>query len=388
MRVFLIVLDGVGIGELPDAADYGDAGCHTLRHVAEVNGGLRVPMLERLGLGRIEALPGVRAAADPRGAFGRMAERSQGKDSTTGHWELAGIVSERAFPTYPGGFPEALLERFAATVGRGWLGNVAASGTEIITRLGETHQRTGELIVYTSADSVFQIAAHEQTVPLEELYQACRVARGLLTGEHAVGRVIARPFTGSPGAYRRTANRRDFSLNPPEATLLDRFAERGLPVLTIGKVDELFAGRGVTEGFHTRDNTEGEGLLCDMVRTSGEGLVFANLVDFDQQYGHRNDAAGFARALEQFDGRAAELLGHLRSDEMCLVTADHGNDPTTPGTDHTREYVPLLVAGPRVRAGVDLRTRETFADVAATLADMFGVTGPASGRSFLREVRA
>jgi phosphopentomutase len=388
MRMFLVVLDGVGIGALPDAADYGDAGSHTLRHVAEAHGGLRVPTLERLGLGRIDALPGVRAVADPRGAFGRLAERSRGKDSTTGHWELAGIVSDRAFPTYPRGFPEALLERFAAVTGRGWLGNVAASGTEIIARLGEEHQRTGKLIVYTSADSVFQVAAHEQTVPLETLYEACRVARGLLTGEHAVGRVIARPFTGPPGGYRRTANRRDFSLQPPEATLLDRLAERGLPVLTIGKVDELFAGRGVTEGFHTRDNAEGEGLLCDLVRRSGEGLVFANLVDFDQQYGHRNDAAGFGRALEQFDARAAELIGHLRSDEMCLITADHGNDPTTPGTDHTREYAPLLVAGPRVRAGVDLGTRETFADVAATLAEAFGVMRPTRGRSFLREVRA
>jgi phosphopentomutase len=388
MRVFLIVLDGVGIGALPDAADYGDAGSHTLRHVAEANGGLRLPTLEGLGLGRVVQLPGVRAPAAPRGAFGRMAERSKGKDSTTGHWELAGIVSEHAFPTYPNGFPVALLERFAAATGRGWLGNVAASGTEIMARLGEQHQRTGNLIVYTSADSVFQVAAHEQTVPLDELYEACRIARGLLTGEHAVGRVIARPFTGSPGDYRRTANRRDFSLPPPAATLLDRITERGLPVLTIGKVDELFAGRGVTEGFHTADNAEGEAMLRDMVRSHGEGLVFANLVDFDQRYGHRNDAAGFGRALEQFDGCAGELIGHLRSDEMCLITADHGNDPTTPGTDHSREYTPLLVAGPRVRAGVDLGTRETFADVAATLAELFGVSRPDSGRSFLGEVRA
>jgi len=387
MRVFLVVLDGVGIGALPDAADYGDVGSHTLGHVAEANGGLRLPTLERLGLGRIEPLRGVRAVADPKGAFGRMAERSRGKDSTTGHWELAGVVSARAFPTYPHGFPLELLERFEAGTGRGWLGNVAASGTDIIARLGEEHQRTGKVIVYTSADSVFQIAAHESTVPLEELYRACTVARGLLTGKHAVGRVIARPFTGAPGGYRRTPNRRDFSLEPPERTLLDRLTERGLPVLTIGKVDELFAGRGVTEGFHTRDNAEGESLLCQLARSSGEGLVFANLVDFDQQYGHRNDPAGFGRALEQFDGRAAELLGHLRSDEMCLITADHGNDPTTASTDHAREYVPLLVGGPRVREGADLGTRDTFADVAATLAEAFGVERPASGRSFLRQVR-
>ncbi len=388
MRVFLVVLDGVGIGALPDAADYGDAGSHTLRHVAEATGGLRLPTLERLGLGRIEPLPGVRAVADPKGAHGRMAERSRGKDSTTGHWELAGIVSERPFPTYPRGFPEALLERIAADVGRGWLGNVAASGTEIIARLGREHQRTGKLIVYTSADSVFQIAAHEETVPIEALYQACRIARGRLAGEHAVGRVIARPFTGAPGDYRRTANRRDFSLEPPAGTLLDRMVERGLPVVTIGKVDELFAGRGVTEAIHTKDNAEGEDLLCGLARKRGEGLVFANLVDFDQQYGHRNDPAGFARARERFDGRAAELIGALRSDEICIVTADHGNDPTTPSTDHSREHVPLLVAGPRVRAGADLGTRETFADVAATLSELFGLPAPASGRSFLREVRA
>ena len=388
MRVFLIVLDGVGIGALPDAAEYGDAGSHTLRHVGEATGGLRVPTLERLGLGRIDALPGVRALMDPRGAWGRMAERSKGKDSTTGHWEMAGLVSSRPFPTYPHGFPAPLLERFAERVGRDWLGNVAASGTEIIARLGEEHQRTGKLIVYTSADSVFQIAAHEQTVPLEELYEACRRARALLTGEHAVGRVIARPFDGVPGEYRRTAHRRDFSLEPPAPTLLDRLVERGHEVATVGKVNELFAGRGVSQAFHTGSNAEGEALLCDLARRSGEGLVFANLVDFDQQYGHRNDPAGFGLALEQFDGRAAELIGHLRSDELCLITADHGNDPTTPSTDHSREYVPLLVAGPRVRSGVDLGTRETFADVAATLSEAFGTVPPPAGRSFLREVRA
>jgi len=387
MRAFLIVLDGVGIGALPDAADYGDAGSHTLRHVAEATGGLKLPTLERLGLGRIDAIPGVRALADPRGAYGRMAERSQGKDSTTGHWEMAGIVSERPFPTYPNGFPVDLLERFAHAVGRGWLGNVAASGTEIIARLGEEHQRTGKLIVYTSADSVFQVAAHEETVPLPELYQACRAARALLVGEHAVGRVIARPFVGTPGAFRRTGNRKDFSLEPPDGTVLDRLIDRRVPVLTVGKVNELFAGRGVSEAFHTSDNAEGEALLCDLVRRSGEGLVFANLVDFDQQYGHRNDPVGFRRALEQFDGRAAELTAQLRSDEMCLITADHGNDPTTPSTDHSREYVPLLVAGPRVRTGAELGTRETFADIGATLCELFGAPRPAAGTSFLHEVR-
>ena len=386
MRAFLIVLDGVGIGELPDAADYGDRGSDTLTHVARAVGGLCAPNLERLGLGRLADVSGVRAVAEPRAAFGRLAERSKGKDSTSGHWELAGLVLDRAFPTYPHGFPEDLLERFSERVGRGWIGNVAASGTEIIDRLGERHQRTGDLIVYTSADSVFQIAAHEGTVPLEELYRVCREARRLLTGEHAVGRVIARPFVGDPGAYRRTANRRDFSLEPPGATLLDRVSHSGRPVITVGKVDDLFAGRGVTEGIHTKSNAEGEEALVALSRRSGEGLVFANLVDFDQLYGHRNDAPGFARALEAFDERLEELLAHLRSDEMCLITADHGNDPTTPGTDHSREYVPLLCAGPRVRAAA-LGTRDTLADVGATLAELFGVGPLANGRSFLGEVR-
>jgi len=387
VRAFLIVLDGVGIGALPDAADYGDQGTHTLLHVAEAAGGLSLPVLERLGLGRLLALPGVRAISDPRGARGRLAEASKGKDSTTGHWELAGLKLGRAFPTYPHGFPVPLLERWSERIGRGWIGNVAASGTEIIARLGAEHERSGRLIVYTSADSVFQIAAHERRVPLDELYAACRAARELLTGEHAVGRVIARPFVGEPGDYRRTPNRRDFSLEPPAETLLDRLKRAGQRVVTVGKVDDLFAGRGVSEAIHTRNNAEGEDVLVDLARRAGEGLVFANLVDFDQQYGHRNDAPGFARALEQFDERCGEIEGRLRDDELCLVTADHGNDPTTPGTDHTREYTPLLVAGPRVRPGVDLGTRATFADVGATLAEMLGVGRLAHGTSFLRELR-
>ena len=388
MRVFLIVLDGVGMGALPDAAAYGDEGSNTLLHVAEAAGGLRVPVLERLGLGSLIALPGVGVRREPLGARGRLAERSAGKDSTTGHWELAGLVLERPFPTYPHGFSVELLDRIAERAGRGWMGNEVASGTEIIQRLGAEHQRTGKLIVYTSADSVFQVAAHEETVPLEELYEACRVARAMLQGEHAVGRVIARPFTGQPGDYRRTPRRRDFSLPPPAPTVLDRLTEAGHPVVTVGKVDDLFAHRGVTEAMHTSGNPEGQDLLVDLARRKGRGLVFANLVDFDQQYGHRNDPAGFARALEEFDSRLGEMLARLRSDELCMVTADHGNDPTTPSTDHSREYTPLLCAGPRVRAGRDLGTRGTFADVGATLAELFGVTAPAFGRSFLREVRA
>lgn len=387
MRVFLIVLDGVGIGELPDAGDYGDRGSHTLLHVAEAMQGLRLPHLEALGLGRLLDLPGVRPAAAPTGARARLAELSKGKDSTTGHWELAGVVSERAFPTYPHGFPDDLLRALAPKIGREWMGNVVGSGTDVIARFGAEHQKSGRPIVYTSADSVFQIAAHEGTIPLEELYEICRTVRAALPPEHAVGRVIARPFVGEPGAYSRTPNRRDFSLEPPEPTLLDRLVGTGHPVVTVGKVDDLFAGRGVTEAIHTKNNVEGEDVLTSLARRPGQGLVFANLVDFDQLYGHRNDVPGFARALEQFDERLEELLAHLRPDEMCWITADHGNDPTTPSTDHAREYTPLLIAGPRVRPGVDLGTRETFADVAATLADLFGVTKPRWGRSFLREVR-
>ncbi len=387
MRVFLVVLDGVGVGALPDAADYGDAGTNTLLHVAEAAGGLRLPRLERLGLGRILDLPGVRALADPRGAWGRMGQRSKGKDSTTGHWELAGLVLDRAFPTYPRGFPAELLERWSAATGRGWMANVVGSGTDIIARYGEEHRRTGRLIVYTSADSVFQGAAHEETGPLAELYEACRAARGLLTGEHAVGRVIARPFVGGPGTWRRTPNRRDFSLEPSGETLLDRLVARGEPVVGVGKIDDLFAARGVSEALHVKSNTEGEEVLAGLARRPGRGLVFANLVDFDQAYGHRSDPAGFARALEEFDERFEEVLAHLRSDEMCLITADHGNDPTDASTDHSREYVPLVVAGPRVRGGVDLGTRGTFADVAATLSEAFGVGAPGAGRSFLEEVR-
>ncbi len=388
MRAFLIVLDGVGIGELPDADQYGDRGSNTLLHVAEAAGGLALPTLERLGLGRLLSLPGVRPVVDPRGARARLAERSPGKDSTTGHWELAGIVLDRPFPTYPNGFPQALLERYSERVGRGWLGNVAASGTEIIQRLGEEHQRTGKLIVYTSADSVFQVAAHEETVPLDKLYAACVAARELLIGEHAVGRVIARPFVGAPGDYRRTTNRRDFSIEPPSGTLLDHLVDRGRPVITVGKVDDLFAGRGVTEGIHTHNNAEGQEELLRLARRSGEGLVFANLVDFDQLFGHRNDPAGFAHALEEFDQSLEELLTHIRSDELLLITADHGNDPTTASTDHAREYTPLLVAGPRVRPGRDLGTRDTFADVGATLAEMFAVGPLPAGKSFLREIRS
>jgi phosphopentomutase len=388
LRVFVIVLDGVGMGALPDADRYGDVGANTLLHVAEHTGRLVLPALEAYGLGNLLPMPGVLPTLAPRGARARLMERSAGKDSTTGHWEMMGLALDEPFPTYPDGFPRALLDRWSERVQRGWIGNVAASGTEIITRLGAQHQETGRFIVYTSADSVFQVAAHEQTVPIEQLYSACRAARDLLIGPHAVGRVIARPFEGGPGQYRRTSRRRDFSLAPPTPTVLDRLVEAGRRVVTVGKVDDLFAGRGVTDAIHTTSNEEGEGVLLDLVKRAGEGLVFANLVDFDTQYGHRNDPAGFAAALERFDTTFGRFADRLRGDEMAWVTADHGNDPTTPGTDHTREYTPLLVAGPRVRDGVDLGTRTSFADLGATLAELFSVAAPRAGTSFLAELRA
>ena len=388
MRVFLIVLDGVGIGALPDAGGYGDAGANTLLHVAEHAGKLSLPSLEAHGLGNLLPLPGVRPTLAARGARAKLMEKSAGKDSTTGHWEMMGLVLDQPFPTYPDGFPTGLLDRWSERVQRGWIGNVAASGTEIIARLGAQHQETGRFIVYTSADSVFQVAAHEQTVPIEQLYSACRAARELLIGPHAVGRVIARPFEGEPGNYRRTSRRRDFSLAPPSPTVLDRMVASGRRVVTVGKVDDLFAGHGVSDAIHTTSNEEGEAVLLDLAKRAGEGLVFANLVDFDTQYGHRNDPAGFAAALARFDVTFGRLVDRLRDDEMAWVTADHGNDPTTPGTDHSREYTPLLAAGPRVRDGVDLGTRATFADLGATLAELYSVAAPRAGTSFLAELRA
>jgi len=384
----VIVLDAVGAGDLPDADEFGTAGSNTLGHVAEAVGGLDVPALQALGLGNVMPLAGCGPRPGAPAVWGRLVERSKGMDTTTGHWEMMGIVTEQPFPTFPDGFPAALIEDFARRTGRGVIGNQAASGTEIIQRLGEEHQRTGSWIVYTSADSVFQIAAHEDTVPVEELYAACRTARAMLTGEHAVGRVIARPFEGAPGHYQRTSRRRDFSLAPPSPSVLDRLVDAGRRVVTVGKVDDLFAGHGVSDAIHTTSNEEGEAVLLDLVKRAGEGLVFANLVDFDTQYGHRNDPAGFAAALERFDATFGRLVDRLRGDEMAWVTADHGNDPTTPGTDHTREYTPLLAAGPRVWDGADLGTRATFADLGATLAEVFSVTAPRAGESFLSELRA
>jgi len=386
-RAIVIVLDSVGIGELPDAAAYGDQGSDTLGHVARAVP-LRVPTLASLGLARLvpELAAGSETAAACRGAYGRMAEASAGKDSVTGHWELMGIVLDRPFPTFPNGFDAGLIAEFERRIGRGTLGNVVASGTEIIDRLGAEHLRTGKPIVYTSADSVFQIAAHEEVIPLPEQYRICEIAFDLVARGRGVGRIIARPFVGVPGAFKRTANRHDYALEPSGPTLLDRLTAAGLPVVAIGKIKDLFAGRGIGRAAPTASDAEGMARVRDAMQECDRGLIFANLVDFDTVYGHRNDVAGYAANLEQFDARLADLLAALAPRDLLVVTADHGNDPSTPSTDHSREYVPVLLAGASVRAGVDLGTRRTFADLGQTLADNFGVGPLAHGTSFLEEV--
>ncbi|HEY9466678.1 MAG TPA: phosphopentomutase [Vicinamibacterales bacterium] len=387
-RVVLIVLDSVGCGELPDAGLYGDEGSDTLGNIAR-HVPLRVPRLRALGLGRVARItPPVRPEDGPSvaGAYGRMAEASAGKDSVTGHWEMMGIVLDRPFPTFPRGFPASVIAEFESRIGRGILGNVVASGTEIIDRLGAEHVQTGKPIVYTSADSVFQIAAHEDVVPVPELYRMCEVAFDLVGRGMGVGRVIARPFVGSPGAFKRTSNRHDYALDPIGQTLLDHLALRGIPVVSIGKVKDLFAGRGITTAMPTASDAEGIDRVLDAMKTVPEGLIFANLVDFDTVYGHRNDVAGYAANIERFDDRLGAVLDQLRDTDLLVITADHGNDPTTPSTDHSREHVPLLMTGRRVKRGVDVGTRSTFADLGQTLAANFSVGPLAHGTSFLEDV--
>ena len=384
-RAAVIVLDGVGAGEAPDAAAYGDSGSDTLANTARAVGGFDLPALESLGLGRLKPIAGVSASAPARGAWGTMVPQSAGKDSTTGHWEIAGLHLDRPFPTYPSGFPRALIEAFASATGRSVIANTVASGTAVIDEFGPEHMRTGAWIVYTSADSVFQIAAHEGVVPLTELYAACDVARGLLVEPHNVSRVIARPFEGEPGSFRRvSAHRRDKSIQPPGETLLDALAAGGVPRAGVGKVDDLFAGRSIGS-THTASNAEGIEAIVGWLRSSAGGFLLANLVDFDQLFGHRNDAAGFYGALREFDRALPSIISALREDDLFFITADHGNDPTTPSTDHARECVPLLAAGSRVRP-VNLGRRSTFSDLGATAADWFGLPFRGRGTSFLGEL--
>jgi phosphopentomutase len=383
-RAAIIVLDGLGIGPAPDTASYGDAGSDTLGNVARAVGGLTLPNLEALGLGRCAPLAGVAAVRSPRAAFGIAQPVSAGKDSTTGHWELCGLVLKSPFPTYPNGFPAEVIDEFSRRTGRGVLGNKPASGTRILDEYGEEHQRTGDWIVYTSADSVFQVAAHVETVPLATLYAACTEARAMLQGPHAVSRVIARPFTGRPGAWVRTSERKDYSLPPPGVTLLDRLAEQHLPSVGVGKVDDLFAGRGI-RSTHTATNGEAYRLIEGALASMHAGLLLANVIEFDQTWGHRNDVPGFHEGLLALDRALPRMLAGVRDEDLVIFTADHGNDPTTPSTDHSREVVPLLVLGPRVRP-VALGRRATFADVGQTVAEFLGVPPLAAGTSFLTEV--
>ncbi|MGB9812966.1 MAG: phosphopentomutase [Thermovenabulum sp.] len=385
-RVILIVLDSVGIGELPDAKLFNDEGSNTLANTAKKVGGLNLPNLEKMGLGNITDILGVSHSDEPIASYGKAAEKSSGKDTTTGHWEIAGLILEKPFPVYPNGFPEELISEFEKRIGRKILGNYPASGTEIIKELGEEHMKTGYPIVYTSADSVFQVAAHEEVIPLEELYKICEIARELLVGEHAVARVIARPFIGTPGNFTRTYNRKDFSLKPPEDTLLDKVKNKGYEVWGIGKIGDIFAKKGLTEEIHTEGNMDGVDKTIEAMKRAKRGLIFTNLVDFDMIYGHRNDAEGYAKALEEFDSRIPEIISHMKEADCLIITADHGCDPTTESTDHSREYVPVLVYGQRIKSGVNLGTLSSFADIGQTIAEMLGCERLKNGESFLSKI--
>lgn len=391
-RAIVLVLDSVGAGELPDAADYGDAGSNTLGNVARAVGGLSMPNLAALGLGNVTDIQGVAPIDTPRGSWGRNAESSAGKDTTTGHWEMMGLVLERPFPTYPDGFPAQVMDAFTRETGLGWLGNYPASGTEIIQKLGDEHVATGKPIIYTSADSVFQIACHEEVISIERLYELCSISRTkVCVGEHAVGRIIARPFVGpdAEGVYTRTHRRRDYALEPSEPTVLDRLGEAGVTSYGIGKIGEIFAWRGICESPHSENNMHGFDNLLARVRDDADnGFVFANLVDFDMIWGHRNDVEGYARGLEEVDARIPELIDAMIPGDLLIVTADHGCDPTTDSTDHSREYTPLVCHMRGVEAGNNLGVRTTFADIGETVLDFYGLAGACGrGTSFLPEVR-
>lgn len=385
-RAILIVLDSVGIGEMPDASDYGDQGSNTLSNIAKAMNGLKLPNLQAMGLGNIAPIQGVEPVDTPQACYGKMAEASPGKDTTTGHWEIAGVILEKAFPTFPHGFPREFIEAFEEKIGRRVLGNEVASGTEIIQRLGEEHVKTGRPIVYTSADSVFQVAAHEEVIPLSELMNICEIARKMLDGDMRVGRVIARPFLGEPGNYYRTSHRHDFAIEPPHKILLDFVQEAGLNVMAVGKIKDIYYGHGVTEHVLTTGNQEGIDKTLLYLKDDKPGLIMTNLVDFDMVYGHRNNVKGYARALEEFDACLPEIMADLRQEDILMITADHGCDPTTPSTDHSREYVPLLIYGQDLRKGADLGIRSSFADLGQTVAEYLKTSRIAHGTSFLADI--
>lgn len=385
-RVIWIVLDSVGMGEMPDSAIYGDQGVNTIAHVYEHNKGLNLPNLIQLGLGNIDGMKALGRCENPIGAYARLAELSKGKDTTTGHWEMIGIHTQVPFPTYPNGFPKEIMDIFEERIGRKTLGNCTASGTAILDELGEEHMRTGYPIVYTSADSVFQIAAHEEIIPLEKLYEMCEIAREILTGEHEVSRVIARPFIGEPGNFTRTPHRHDYAVMPPKENLLVYAKEKGLDVIAIGKISDIFAGEGITYATHTKSNEEGILKTIEQIKQPSEGLIFTNLVDFDMKWGHRNDPVNYGKGLEEFDRYLPRIIDAMSSDDLLIITADHGCDPTTPGTDHTREYVPLLVYSKTFKQGSNLGTRNSFADIGQTIGDLFKLPKLQIGESFYKQL--
>lgn len=386
-RVIIVVLDSVGMGELPDAASYGDVGSNTLGNIAKAVEGFKLPNLQLLGLGNIDGMVGYKQEARPKGNYARMVEVSSGKDTTTGHWEIAGLKLEKPFPVYPNGFPREIIESFEKEIGTKTLCNCVASGTEIIKEFGEEHIKTGYPIVYTSADSVFQIAAHEEVIPIEKQYEMCSIVRKLLTGEHAVGRVIARPFAGTVGNFTRTDRRRDFSLKPIGKTFLSLAQEKGLEVKAVGKIEDIFAGQGITFAIHTHNNLDGVQQTLNLLNVEFEGVIFTNLVDYDMLYGHRNNVIGYANALKEFDDRLPDILDAMKNEDILIMTADHGCDPTTASTDHSREYVPLIVYGKNIRSGINLGTRGTFSDVAATVAEYLDLGNVSYGISFYSEIK-
>lgn len=386
-RVVLIVLDSVGAGEMPDAKDYKDQGSDTLGNISKHMGGLRLPNMEKLGLGNIDGIKGIVKAENPIGAYGKCSELSKGKDTVTGHWEISGCVLHTALNTYPQGFPEQIISEFEKRIGRKIIGNVVASGTEIIKEMGDEHVKTGCPIIYTSADSVFQIAAHEEVIPLDELYRMCTIAREMLVDDWAVGRIIARPFVGTSGSYTRTSNRRDFALDPFDKTILEYISEAGMSVAAVGKIEDIFNKKGVTDAVHTKNNMDGVDKTLNYMDSIEKGLIFTNLVDFDMQYGHRNDPEGYAKALVDFDNRLPEIIAKLKKDDVLIITADHGCDPTTESTDHSREYIPVLVYGEEIKANTNLGIRKSFADIGKTTLGLLDINNELYGSAFLSEIQ-
>ena len=387
-RVFLIVMDSVGIGEAPDAEAFGDKGADTLGHIASHRGGLQMPHMAALGLGNIREVEGIQAAKQPKAYYTKMQEASNGKDTMTGHWEIMGLRIDQPFRTFPDGFPDALLDELKQRTGRGIIGNKPASGTEILDELGEQHMETGDMIVYTSADSVLQIAAHEDIIPLDELYKICEIAREMtLDDPYMLGRIIARPFVGKPGAFERTSNRHDYALKPFGRTTMNSLQDANFDVIALGKISDIYDGEGVTKSVRTKDNDDGMTKIVESMDEDFTGISFLNLVDFDAKYGHRRDPEGYAQALEDYDKRLPEVLDKLKEDDLLIITADHGNDPVAPGTDHTREYVPLIAFHTGADHGEELELRNTFADIAATIADNFGIEMPEHGTSFLQALK-